>query len=206
MENMKPRRANEVGPAGQRAAQNLEQLREESRLSQDELAAGVERLGRPMTRQIVSKTEAAARRIDLDDLMAFALALRTTPNRLLLTPTAHANQAVEIAVGHQVPELDAWMWAEGERPLDREFDAPQLQANNQGERVRRFIRESRPHRTPDPPPADPITDHPEVAKAVVNLVRRARAAEIDVQPLHYAVDLAYHLEAVGLAYTAEGED
>jgi transcriptional regulator with XRE-family HTH domain len=204
MKNMKPRRTNEVGPAGQRAAQNLEQLREQSSLSQDELAAGVERLGRPMTRQIVSKIEAAARRIDLDDLMAFALALRTTPNRLLLTPTA-AGQAVEIAPGHQVTELDAWMWAEGERPLDRGFDAPPLQATDQGERVHRFIRESRPHRTPDPPPADPITDHPEVAKAVVKLIREAHAAGIDVQPLHYAVDLAYHLERVGLAYTAEDE-
>ena len=71
--------------------------------------------------------------------------------------------------------------------------------------MRRFIRESRPHRTPDPPPADPIRDHPEVAKAVVNLVRKARAAGVDMQPLHYVVDLAYHMGAVGLAYTAEGE-
>lgn len=54
-------------------------------------------------------------------------------------------------------------------------------------------------------PPTPIRDHPEVAKAVVNLVRKARAAGVDVQPLHYVVDLAYYMGAVGLAYTAEGE-
>ena len=70
------RRSNEVGPC--RAAGPLRTWRpsaRDRRLSQDELAAAAGRLGRPMTRQIVGKTEAARRRIDVDDLVAFAVAL-----------------------------------------------------------------------------------------------------------------------------------
>ena len=63
---------------------------QERRMSQDELAAAVGRLGRPMTRQIIGKTEAGDRRIDVDDLVAFAVALGVTPGRLLLPGTAES--------------------------------------------------------------------------------------------------------------------
>ena len=203
MENRAERRgkrSNEPGPWGRRAAQNLEDLRERSRLSQKDLAAAAERLGRPMTMQIVSKTEAGERRIDADDLAVFALVLRATPNRLLLTRTAHADQAIEVAPGYQVPELDAWMWGLGERPLDRGFDAPKLQTTIDSDRERWFAQDNRPNHPPDSPLGNPLQAHPEVAKAIMNLARQARRAGLGVQPLHYTLDYAY------LMASAEDED
>src|SRR6266446_2583355 len=129
MENQSPRarRTNEPGPTGRRAARNLEELRDRSGLSQDQLATAAERLGRPMTRQIVSKTEAGDRRIDVDDLVTFALALRSTPNRLLLTRKADVSEAIELVPSYEISELAAWMWATGEHSLPNGYEAPQLQ-------------------------------------------------------------------------------
>jgi len=132
------RRANEVGPSGRRVADNLESIREQRRLSQDELAALTGRLGRPMTRQIVSKTEIGDRRVDVDDLVAFAVALDTTPNRLLLTAGAIEGETVELVPGMSVSQLDAWRWASGEQPLD-------ICADHAASHQLRFVQESMPH-------------------------------------------------------------
>jgi transcriptional regulator with XRE-family HTH domain len=152
MEN-KPRarrRANEVGPSGQRAARNLEQLREERRLNQDELAARAGRVGRPMTRQIVSKTEAADRRIDVDDLVALAIALGTTPNRLLLPGSAGEGELVALTPEVQVSALDAWKWATGEGPLPAGEALPGEQMLIGDDTERLFVRENQPHNVPGP--------------------------------------------------------
>jgi hypothetical protein len=156
------KRTNEPGPWGRRAARNLEDLREQSRLSQKDLAAAAERLGRPMTMQIVSKTE-------------------VTPD-------------------YQVSELDGWMWALGERPLDRGFDAPQLQIALEVDRERWFTRQNRPNHLPGSPLGDPLQEHPEVTKAIINVARRARRAGLGVQSLHYALEYAY------LMASSEDED
>jgi len=192
MENSKPRRSNEVGPVGQRTAHNLEELREGSKLSQDDLAAAVERLGRPMTRQIVGKTEAATRRIDVDDLVAFAVALRATPNRLLLAPTADAGRTVEITPDYQVSELEAWLWALGERPLDRGFDAPQLQMVLDSDRARWFVQRNRPVSRPDGPAlGDLVRAHPELATAIRKVVREARRLGVGVEAVQESLYNAY---------------
>ena len=122
MENPAPRlrRKNDLGPSGQRAGRNLQNLREERRFSQKDLAAAVERLGRPMIMQIVSKTEAGERRLDIDDLIAFAVALDTSPNRLLLTGSAAADQFIDLTPAVRISELDAWNWASGLEPLPAE--------------------------------------------------------------------------------------
>ncbi|MGH3191933.1 MAG: hypothetical protein ACRDPY_32860 [Streptosporangiaceae bacterium] len=139
----------------------------------------------------MSKTEARERRIDIDDLATFALALRTTPNRLLLTRTAHADQTIEVAPGYHVSELDGWMWALGERPLDRGFDAPPLQIVIESDRERWFAQQNRPNHPPDSPLGDSLQAHPEMVKAIMGLARAARRTGLGVQPLHYALESAY---------------
>src|SRR5579875_2632397 len=78
------RREMEPGATARRAADNLAKIRSSRRMSQAELAGRVTQLGRPMSASVVSKTEKLDRRIDVDDLIAFAIALGVTPNRLLL--------------------------------------------------------------------------------------------------------------------------
>lgn len=176
MENRGPRRANDVGPVGVRVAQNIEPLRDSRKLSQSELAQAVERLGRPMTRQIISKAEAAERRIDVDDLVALAIALDTTPNRLLLADDA-GDEPMELTAELRVPALHAWQWATGERPL-YELPAPDEPALIRDDRERQFVRENQPHKKPEPffrNVQHDLSEHPDVARMAAVLLVEAVA-------------------------------
>lgn len=191
------RAKNEIGPIGRRVAENIRQLRERSRLSQEQLAAAVRRLGRPVTRSAVTKTEDATRRIDVDDLVAFALALRSTPNRLLLPGTAELDKPYQVTPDYRVSEMDAWLWALGERPLDRGFDAPELQIVVEDDRLRWFMQENRPHRPMEHPLSNPVMRNPELMRALRDVAREAQRLGAGVELVHYALDNAYmwaHLE------------
>jgi len=201
-EDAKPNRAsNEIGPVGQRVAQNIKGLREARGLNQTELAAAVKRLGRPVTRSAVSKTEEAKRRIDVDDLVAFALALRATPNRLLLPKTADGEKSYDVTPDYQVSELAAWLWALGEHPLDRGFDAPELQLVIEDDRERWFRRENRPDRPPERM-FNPVERNPKLMDAIKEVAREVRRLGIPGDFVHYAFQYAY----LHLTSDAEDED
>lgn len=177
------RRANEVGPSGRRAAENLETLREDRRLSQDELAAAAGRLGRPMTRQIVSKTEATDRRIDVDDLMAFAVALGVTPNRLLLPGHAREDEPVELLPEVRVSALDAWKWATGDEPLPDDCAAPGFQGLIPNDLERLFNRENRPHNVAEPlfhNVGHDVRENPELVRMIAEVVTEAKSRGLDL--------------------------
>jgi transcriptional regulator with XRE-family HTH domain len=193
-DDARPNRAsNEIGPVGQRVAQNIKGLREARGLNQTELAEAVKRLGRPVTRTAVSKTEEAKRRIDVDDLIAFALALRATPNRLLLPKTADAEKPYDVTPDYRVSELDAWRWALGEHPLDRGFDAPPLQMVVEDDRERWFRRENRPDRAPDQL-FNPVERNPELMAALREVAREVHRLGIAADFVQYAFLYAYLTE------------
>lgn len=118
----------EHGPAGRRVAANLAALRHASRMSQPQLAKRMTAIGRPMTGAVLSKTEQLDRRVDVDDLMALALVLEVTPNRLLLTSATDTDR-VELTPLLSLYAVDALRWANGRRPLgwppspDRDMNA-----------------------------------------------------------------------------------
>ena len=147
-------------------------------MSQAQFAAEVERLGRPMTGSVVGKIEQGSRRIDADDLAAFALALGCTPNRLLLPGTASSEQVVEAGAGRYVTELDAWQWALGERPLD-------------GGREAEFVAENRPSHAPESPLASKVFAHPDLVRAIARTASQARRAGVSLAELHLATAYAY---------------
>ena len=199
-EDANPSRAkNEIGPVGQRVAQNIKGIREARGLNQTELAEAAKRLGRPVTRSAVSKTEEAKRRIDVDDLVAFALALRATPNRLLLPKTADAEKPYDITPDYRVSELDAWLWALGEHPLNGGFDAPKLQIVVEDDRERWFRRENRPDRAPEQL-FNPVERNPELMAALMEIAREVHRLGIAADFVHYAFQYAY------LRMDVEGED
>ena len=69
-------------------AVNVRQVRGERRLTLDDVRDRLTELGRPILKTGLSKIETGERRVDVDDLLALALALETTPNRLLLDASA----------------------------------------------------------------------------------------------------------------------
>jgi transcriptional regulator with XRE-family HTH domain len=102
-------------------AENVRAVRDRRRLSQNQLAARLGELGRPMQASAVAKIESGDRRVDVDDLTALAVALNVSVARLLL-PDVHADEDVHVVPGYSVPMWSAWQWAAGEHSLHREGD------------------------------------------------------------------------------------
>ncbi|MCG3040263.1 helix-turn-helix transcriptional regulator [Streptomyces sp. S1A] len=96
-------------------AANIARLRKQRGWDQKELAARVTEAGRAMSASVISKTEKRERRVDVDDLVAFAAALNVTPAALLL-PHRDQGGPIEVA-GQPMPWGRAWRWMHGEAPL-----------------------------------------------------------------------------------------
>ncbi|MFF0469347.1 helix-turn-helix domain-containing protein [Micromonospora zamorensis] len=100
----------------ERLGQSVAELRKLRGMSTRQLADRLDQLGHRIAQSSLSKIEAGKRSVDVDDLVALALALNTTPNRLLFGERAGA-EAVRltpkvITIGHR-----AWAWANGDFPL-----------------------------------------------------------------------------------------
>lgn len=77
-------RALELGDVGEHVAEAVGALRRQRGWDQPTLARRVTEAGRTMTASVVGKVEAGTRRVDVDDLVAFAVALEVEPGQLLL--------------------------------------------------------------------------------------------------------------------------
>jgi transcriptional regulator with XRE-family HTH domain len=106
----------EIGPTGRQTAANIERLRVALGLSQRDLAARLTDLGRPTPGTALSKIERGERRVDVDDLVAFAVALGVSPATLLLPPVADDTPTAVTGAG-TVTTRQAWDWADGTAPL-----------------------------------------------------------------------------------------
>lgn len=128
----------ELGAVTRRVAANIQTLRKQRRIGLRQLSRDLAEHGRPIIPSSLTRAEAGQRRIDVDDLIALAVTLDTTPNRLLLGPDAD-DSPVELTSKVTVSAWTAWRWAVGEdylRGAGETFDL---------DRVGRASRESRPH-------------------------------------------------------------
>jgi hypothetical protein len=75
--------------------------------------------GQPVLDTGIVKTERGDRRVDVDELVAFAAVLGCSPNLLLLPrlPPRSIPTECELTPGQTVDAADAWSWATGEKPL-----------------------------------------------------------------------------------------
>ncbi|MSO78183.1 MAG: XRE family transcriptional regulator [Acidimicrobiia bacterium] len=108
-----------VGTTGERVAENVKKLR--GRIPVRELSRRLGDLGRPMLPSAITKIEQGTRRVDADDLIALAIVLDVTPNRLLLMDREQAVEAggdVDLVPAKRVLWREAWEWATGEQTLD----------------------------------------------------------------------------------------
>lgn len=104
------------GPVSDRVAANVKVLRKLRGLSLSELAGRMRSLGMGMAATGISKVELGnrpgGRRVDVDDLVALALALDVTPSRLLLTEDA-GTEACPLTPNVNTDGETAWNWTEG---------------------------------------------------------------------------------------------
>ena len=98
-------------------------------------------LGRPILASGITKIEQGTRRIDVDDLVALALALGVSPNRLLLDPDADDAELL-LTDGRISTRRQSWDWATGAGPL---LDTDRDQALKDFDALFEFRRVNRPN-------------------------------------------------------------
>lgn len=107
-----PRPPTPLGPAGEALRENLKRIRsEERRYTFAELSKRLKDIGRPIPVLGLRRIEMGQRRVDVDDLMALALALDVPPV-LLLLPLGHELHS-EVAPGRREETWDAVRWVTG---------------------------------------------------------------------------------------------
>src|SRR4051794_23808402 len=168
-------RVRQVGPSvcfmetdspGTRVAHNVRALRDARGMSVRDLSARMAEIGQPLLPSGITKIEQGQRRVDADDLMALAVALGVTPNRLLLTDEI-ADDTVHLTPAVVVSQVAAWWWATGEQRLPGPYAVPD---------DRQFGAENRPH---DPPDTTTLADlrRLEASGALESLRRGVAEAE-----------------------------
>jgi transcriptional regulator with XRE-family HTH domain len=159
-----PTPKNPIGPTGRRAAETVAALRKRDRLSYRELSDKLKKLGRPIPTLGLSRVERGERRIDADDLVALAIAIGTTPNRLLLPGTAQQRVDVALTPGVEISEQLAWAWAQGKAPIEA------CQGVVPTERVHQFLNRSLPDHPGYQLPE--IAPHLDAITEVTSLIKR----------------------------------
>lgn len=190
--------AMDLGPAGQRVANNVGALRERRGMSLRQLSAALGRIGRPILPSGIIKAENGTRRVDAADLIALALVLGVTPNRLMLSAD-HNSETVELSVGVETTANGAWRWACGEhviRPGVR--GAPPLRD------VLDFMVENRPHAAGQDLSAQ-LGEHRVALAPFVRAARSALDAGVPPSVLMHALVIADTIGVDALG-TPDGDD
>lgn len=123
-----------TGPAAARVAANVERIRRARQLHQKDLSAKLREVGRPTLPTVISKIERGERRVDVDDLVALALALNVSPAALLLPPD-WSDDPVALTTQVSLPSKVAWQWVEGRAPASNfgEEDVAVLEDEDEAE-------------------------------------------------------------------------
>lgn len=106
-------RGHEIGPTGQCVARNLRRLRGTTSLR--ELQDKLREVGHEISASGLQKIEAGARRVDVDDLLALAVALDVNPTALLFPRTD--SEPLEVTGARFKDFRDVWEWAMGQNSL-----------------------------------------------------------------------------------------
>lgn len=106
----------ELGLTGRNVADNIKRIRVARAINYADLSRRLAELGRSISPLAVRKIEDGSRRVDVDDLMAFAVALEAPPNSLLFPHTDPRPGSSGTALDG-VQFMAAWGWAEGDGPI-----------------------------------------------------------------------------------------
>lgn len=118
-----PDKKNPLGPVGGYVVENLKHLREDVRkLTYRELSDELDKIGRRIPTLGLARIERGERRVDADDLVALAIALRVNPTALLLPHDGGEDDLIELAPKFRRSLSRAWRWMDGAGPLPDEDD------------------------------------------------------------------------------------
>jgi transcriptional regulator with XRE-family HTH domain len=162
----------------ERFARNLADLRRKQGLNQSEVSARLNACGVPLRLNLISRLENGARVADVPELLALAVVLDVTPNRLLLTADA-TDEQIELTPTVAVPSREAWAWAAGDHALGRATAnskaAPTILTGHN------FAAVNRPH---DPTSDLRVSDVLEHEQAMEPLVAAIEAVATSGVPVH----------------------
>ncbi len=190
MKSTRGRQRVETGPAGHRVAANVRALRNARGLTLAQLSDRMTAAGRSIIPSGLGKIEQGLRSVDVDDLVALAVALHFSPNRLLLPAEARPDHDVTLTEKVRQKEDDAWRWATGERPL-QERGTFHLVLESE------FPRINRPHVPPEPT-SNEMDQLREAGKldALTEGYRRARQAGVTPAQARAAVRTLASMEGL----------
>jgi transcriptional regulator with XRE-family HTH domain len=112
---------NPLDVTGEQLRTNIARIRKARGLSYQALSDRLEAMGRPIPTLGLSRIERGERRVDADDLVALALALRVNVPALLLPPTARGTARM-VGLKRPLSAFRLWSWAAGEVALPPEDD------------------------------------------------------------------------------------
>lgn len=174
------------GPTGSHAAASVAQLRNRLKISTTELSRRLDEAGQVIAPTGITRLEKGTRRIDVDDLMALALTLDVTPNRLLL-PAEKTDRDVALAPKVSTTWENAWRWASGDEPLPVEGEKHVDWAR----RIVDFQAQARPHDNPGlGAGAISARETYEVLDRLEDVLRAAYAAGLSSRDIHDVVEHA----------------
>lgn len=129
----------DLGGTGETVKENVKRLR--GGMQYKELSERLAELGRPIPPLGLRRIEAGERRVDVDDLMALAVAFDVSPLALLLPRDGSRELASPMAgvVGREVAHNTQWLFALAQEPL-----AFNPQDNQLGAKLRKFQLRSKP--------------------------------------------------------------
>jgi transcriptional regulator with XRE-family HTH domain len=113
-------KARPLGATGEAVRANISSIREAKRLPVTRLSAQLETLGRPIPPLGIRRIEAGERRVDVDDLMAFAIALSVSPASLLMPEISTGDKDGLVPITGWRKRITAshiWSWLTVTRPL-----------------------------------------------------------------------------------------
>ncbi|MBJ8344825.1 helix-turn-helix domain-containing protein [Antrihabitans sp. YC2-6] len=107
----------EIGPSGETARANIARIRRDRGITLRELSQQMSEGDRPLSYPTLSQIETGARRIDVDDLVALAIALDVSPNTLLIPQAENLDDEVTLTNAQSISLKDAWYFFMGMRSL-----------------------------------------------------------------------------------------
>lgn len=147
-----PRITNPIEATGEQVAANIKRLR--GSMQYKELSERLSAVGRPMTPVAIRDAENGKRRVDVDDLMAFAIVFGVSPLTLLM-PEYGSKDITTRITGYpdEMGSNIAWLWGRADEPLEVPQD-PLLPDHSMNDRE---IAIFRLHARPEIEPRDTVT-------------------------------------------------
>lgn len=100
-----------LGSSGETVRQNIRRVRDQRGMSQNDLSARMRQLGRPIPPLGIHRIENGDRRVDVDDLVAIAVALEVSPTTFLVpNSTDRSDPVTATGLSRTYPAEALWDW------------------------------------------------------------------------------------------------